>query len=268
MRYVPNPAWLPRQGQRGITGLETAIVLIAFVVVSSVFAFSALSTGLFSADKSKDTINAGLSEARGTLEVRGSIFAKGLIVTGETIVSGTGATTGDINNIPVVTGSETITHSSSGDLAKTTSTPTGTQYSINYDTGRVTVAALQAGHTVTGDYTAGIVDEIIIQVANAAGGEAVDITPGETIITYNDANQSLTLATADITVTGLGSADTDKLVEPGEMYEVKITGLAAALDTDLKKDIAFTLELKPPQGAVIHIERRTPVLLEKINDLG
>ena len=63
-------------GQRGITGLETAIVLIAFVVVSSVFAFAALSTGLFSADKSKETINAGLSEARGTLEVRGSIIAK------------------------------------------------------------------------------------------------------------------------------------------------------------------------------------------------
>ena len=35
------------QDQRGITGLETAIVLIAFVVVSSVFAFAALSTGLF-----------------------------------------------------------------------------------------------------------------------------------------------------------------------------------------------------------------------------
>lgn len=28
--------------QRGITGLETAIVLIAFVVVSSVFAFAAV----------------------------------------------------------------------------------------------------------------------------------------------------------------------------------------------------------------------------------
>ena len=40
--------------ERGITGLETAIVLIAFVVVSSVFAFAALSTGLFSSDKSKD----------------------------------------------------------------------------------------------------------------------------------------------------------------------------------------------------------------------
>lgn len=51
--------------QRGITGLETAIVLIAFVVVSSVFAFAALSTGLFSSDKAKETIQAGLAETPG-----------------------------------------------------------------------------------------------------------------------------------------------------------------------------------------------------------
>ena len=57
--------------QRRITGLETAIVLIAFVVVSSVFAFAALSTGLFTTDKAKETIKAGLSEARGTMELTG-----------------------------------------------------------------------------------------------------------------------------------------------------------------------------------------------------
>ena len=56
-------AWLP--DQKGITGLESAIVLIAFVVVSSVFAFAALSTGLFSSDKAKETISAGLAETRG-----------------------------------------------------------------------------------------------------------------------------------------------------------------------------------------------------------
>ena len=51
--------------ERGITGLETAIVLIAFVVVSSVFAFAALSTRLFSSDKAKEAIQAGLAEAKG-----------------------------------------------------------------------------------------------------------------------------------------------------------------------------------------------------------
>jgi flagellin FlaB len=35
----------------GITGLETAIVLIAFVVVAAVFAFVVLSTGLFSSER-------------------------------------------------------------------------------------------------------------------------------------------------------------------------------------------------------------------------
>ena len=46
--------------QRGITGLETAIILIAFVVVASVFAFVVLSTGLFSAERGKETVHAGL----------------------------------------------------------------------------------------------------------------------------------------------------------------------------------------------------------------
>ena len=184
-----------RKDQRGITGLETAIVLIAFVVVSSVFAFAALSTGLFSSDKSKETINAGLSEASGTLEVRGGIIAK-----------------------------------------------------------------------ANGGKTA--VDEIWFQVANAAGGEAVDMTPGETIITYSDVDQSVTLVSGDFTVTSLGNADSDNLVEPGEMYEIKVTGLEAKLVTDLPKNKAFTLQVKPPQGAVVEIARRTPVVLEAYNDLG
>ena len=46
--------------QRGITGLETAISLIAFVVVASVFAFAVLSTGLLSSEKSKETVLGGL----------------------------------------------------------------------------------------------------------------------------------------------------------------------------------------------------------------
>ena len=54
--------------------METAIVLIAFVVVSSVFAFSVLSTGLFSSDKAKETISAGLEGKRSTLEMKGSII--------------------------------------------------------------------------------------------------------------------------------------------------------------------------------------------------
>ena len=59
--------------EEGITGLETAIILIAFVIVASVFAFVVLSTGLFSAERGKETVFAGLEKARGNMEVRGAL---------------------------------------------------------------------------------------------------------------------------------------------------------------------------------------------------
>ena len=62
------------KNQRGITGLETAIVLIAFVVVASMFAFAVLSTGLLSSEKSKETVLGGLEETLSTLSVRGDII--------------------------------------------------------------------------------------------------------------------------------------------------------------------------------------------------
>ena len=185
--------------QRGITGLETAIVLIAFVVVSSVFAFAALSTGLFSSDKAKETINAGLSEARGTLELRGAVIAQA-------------STTGDSGSISSMT----------------------------------------------------------LQVANSAGGESVDLTPGETIIKYSDASQARTFIDSGdyvFTVTGVGNADVDNLVEAGEIYEIALTALGN-LTGDLSTDTVFTIEIIPPKGAVLHIERTTPVWLEIFNELG
>jgi flagellin FlaB len=61
--------------ERGITGLETAIILIAFVVVATVFAFVVLTTGIFSSERGKETVYAGLQKARGTMEVRGGVVA-------------------------------------------------------------------------------------------------------------------------------------------------------------------------------------------------
>ena len=191
--------------QRGITGLETAIVLIAFVVVSSVFAFAALSTGLFSSDKAKETIQAGLAETRGSMELKGSVI---------------------------------LTTSLSG--------------------------------------TAGIVSDIAFQVANAAGGESIDLTPGKTLIKYTDDTQSkMFVSTAGFTATPLGAADTDKLLERNEVYEIKMIDLELAThDTDnhtlkstLSTNTTFSLEVIPPRGAVLFIERTTPVFLDDIASL-
>src|SRR5512136_55188 len=61
--------------EKGITGLETAIILIAFVVVAAVFAYTALSAGLFSTQKGQEAVYAGLKEARSTLELKGAVIA-------------------------------------------------------------------------------------------------------------------------------------------------------------------------------------------------
>jgi flagellin FlaB len=62
---------------RGMTGLETAIILIAFVTVAAVFGYAVLSAGLFSAERGKETIYAGLQQAKSNLELSGSVVATG-----------------------------------------------------------------------------------------------------------------------------------------------------------------------------------------------
>lgn len=67
-----------RSDQSGVTGLETAIILIAFTVVASVFAFTLLSTGIFSAERGKETVFAGLEDARSTLVPSSGLVGYGL----------------------------------------------------------------------------------------------------------------------------------------------------------------------------------------------
>ena len=61
--------------QKGITGLETAIILIAFVVVAAVFAYTTLSAGLFSTQKSQEAVYSGLKTAQSTIELKSGIIA-------------------------------------------------------------------------------------------------------------------------------------------------------------------------------------------------
>ena len=185
--------------QRGITGLETAIVLIAFVVVSSVFAFAALSTGLFSSDVAKQTIQAGLAETRGTLELKGSVIAK---------VTGTTGTTG-------------------------------------------------------------VVTTILFQVSNAAAGEAIDLTPGNTVIKYSDKDQTVNMTSStNFSSTNIANfGDSDSLLEIGEVFEIELLTLTTQLEPDLGTNQEFSIEVIPPRGAVLFIGRRTPVSLEKSNNL-
>ena len=51
--------------------------MIAFVVVAAVFAYTALSAGLFSTQKAQEAVYSGLKEAQSTLELKGGVIATG-----------------------------------------------------------------------------------------------------------------------------------------------------------------------------------------------
>jgi flagellin FlaB len=205
--------------EKGITGLETAIILIAFVVVAAVFAYTTLSAGLFSTQKSQEAVYSGLKEAQATLELKGNVVA----------------------------------------------------------------TANESGST-------GRVKWITFTVANVLGGEAIDFTPpdaatsdtgvaaasspNKVVINYVDKNQTVN----DLywSVTKIGDADADDLLESNEKFKITIGGASAgagpgdlqdALTTDLNINTEFSLIIQTPIGAVLEIERTIPAFMDTIMNL-
>ncbi len=70
---MKTPVYRMIKDESGITALETAIILIAFVVVAAIFAFTVLTTGTFLTERSKEAAYAGLQEVRGSMELKGSL---------------------------------------------------------------------------------------------------------------------------------------------------------------------------------------------------
>jgi flagellin FlaB len=64
------------QKEEGITGLSTAIILIAFVMVASVFSYVVVSAGLYSAQKVKEVFDAGMEETMTVVVLKGDVVAK------------------------------------------------------------------------------------------------------------------------------------------------------------------------------------------------
>lgn len=69
--------------RRGILGIESAIVMIAFVVVAAALAFVVLNAGFGTTQKSKTTISEGLKSATGAVEVAGLVTGGGNPSTGK-----------------------------------------------------------------------------------------------------------------------------------------------------------------------------------------
>jgi flagellin FlaB len=191
-RVAPNEVWRRLRDEGGITGLETAIILIAFVVVAAVFAFVVLSTGLFSSERGKEAVYAGLAKTRGTMELSSSVVANS---------NGTNLTT------------------------------------VEFD------------------------------ITLAAGGDSVNLDPtattNRTVISYIDATQVIN----DITYTATpitGNANT--LLEPGELIRISIDLAGAGATVGVNQ--TFTLEVKPPTGSYMVLQRTTPAALLAVNNLN
>ena len=171
------------RNEQGITGLETAIILIAFVVVATIFAFVVLTTGVFSSERAKETVFAGLEKARGSIEIRGGI-----------VVTATGATLAvDTIQISVATtaGGESVPLN-----------PTGTN--------NRTVLAYRDSIVVDNDVSFTVVDVVGDNDTLLEPGElkiiTIDVTTGITPVPSLAANERFTLevqtpvgATLDIT---------------------------------------------------------------------
>jgi flagellin FlaB len=210
--------------QKGITGLETAIILIAFVVVASVFAYTALSAGLFSTQKSQEAVYSGLKEARSTIEPRGTVVAY----------------KGDAN--------------------------------ISSTVGKVEF-------TVTNSIKNGEKIDFTPPYALADGALVSSGLDNPTQIAYHD--QNTTVASCAWTLSWVGKHNDDYLLEDNEKAVITVwlhtyNGSAWAAGSNppflaadnVDTDHTFTLEVKPPSGAVLTVERTTPAYLDTVMDLN
>ena len=65
------------RNKKGMLGVESAIILIAFVIVAAAFSFMVVNMGLFATQRGRDTISQGVQEASTPLMLDGSILIKG-----------------------------------------------------------------------------------------------------------------------------------------------------------------------------------------------
>jgi flagellin FlaB len=60
----------------GVTGLEAAIIMIAFIVVAAVFGYIIIGTGFLTAQKSGEVIHTGVRQAESSLIAGGTVVAQ------------------------------------------------------------------------------------------------------------------------------------------------------------------------------------------------
>jgi len=280
IKGIPNLFKRVWGDQRGITGLETAIVLIAFVVVAAVFAFAVITTGLFGSEKASATATAGLGEASTSLTPKGAVIAQAnqgkdsvatvkfkLTNSGNEPVGLAGADTlltySDPNNLATLVRSADLTGSAETSPWWWSEWKLGTGDSL--DSGEV--VEITVGLFTATDSTETVFEGGTFLAADTAltvsvgGGPAFAVN--DTI--YIDKEQlTVTAQVGDLlTVTrGVNNTTAADHVDLSKIYDV-----LSRLTTDVGVNTSFKVELIPATGAPFTVTRISPVEMTVIMDL-
>ena len=214
---------------RGVVGIESAIVLIAFVIVAAALAFVVLNMGFATSQKAKTSIIATLGEAGSSLEISGKVFAW----------ADTGISSIEVIGVPVKL-------ASGGESVNLNQTFTAVKYISN----TVSYDDVYGGTTL-----AGVEDSLSAGMASATPLYcSVDPIAGA-------GNPALTCAFIYFTV----DLNNNDILDQGEHAVLAIAFAAADLPTPLDK---IKIELIPPSGATMTVERQIPNISSSYVDLG
>ncbi|NQW22958.1 MAG: hypothetical protein HQ475_05880 [SAR202 cluster bacterium] len=267
--------------QRGITGLETAIVLIAFVVVAAVFAFAVITTGLFSSEKAAQSASAGLGEASTTLTPKGGVVARANPALSSLSTVQFKMTNSGSDAVGLDPNSTLLTYSDTGNLVtlarSTTSTGVGLTSPWWYSEWKLgTGNALDSGEVV--EITVGFfstTDSTTVTAEPAAADfSSTDVTLTVASGAPFAVNDVIYLDNEQMTVTGIAGFDlTVTRGVNGTTAATHVDGLAVnILNTTQTMSVStnepFKVELIPAQGAPFTVTRTSPVEITTVMDLG
>ncbi|MEN6611417.1 MAG: flagellin [Methanoregulaceae archaeon] len=66
---------IPHSQEQAFTGLEAALVFVAFIAVAAVFSYVVLGAGFFTAQKNQATIAAGVKQTTSSAQIFGDVYA-------------------------------------------------------------------------------------------------------------------------------------------------------------------------------------------------
>jgi flagellin FlaB len=218
-----------RKDDRAFTGLESAIVLTAFVVVAAVFSYVVLGAGFTTSDTAKKTIDEGVKQTTSSVEIAGDVIAEGTPITTTTGNDGKSTTSGGTVDTIIVPLQLTAGQSPVDIGANSGQTTTGEGGTAT------TVDNPNAGVLVVSYADSEVYKEKVMWAASFVGAHDADYLLEQ----HEKVQLTITVPEGSL----LNPADNSG--GSGENKE-------------------FRLEIKPKVGAIVPITRVTPAQIDKV----